>query len=118
MADLTPTERAVNRLRTRRAAGCSQDNDTGLLLAGYDQLEADAQELRAHLRVTEKHIAEQDGALAAIRHLHLDSPMGPCPTCLDGDDLAAGGDGLHPYPCKTARLAGATDCVPTRTVTA
>ncbi|WP_432027418.1 hypothetical protein [Streptomyces sp. 1222.5] len=51
-------------------------------------------------------------ALTAIRHLHKDSPMGPCPTCMDGDAIAAGGDGLLPYPCPTGRLAGAQDCEP------
>ncbi|MFJ2110541.1 hypothetical protein ACIOEX_01210 [Streptomyces sp. NPDC087850] len=51
-------------------------------------------------------------ALDEIRYLHLDSPMGPCPTCFDGDAHAAGGDGLVPYPCPTGRLAGAKDCDP------
>ena len=51
-------------------------------------------------------------ALTAIRHLHKDSPMGPCPVCIDADALAAGGDGLVPYPCPTGRLAGAQDCDP------
>lgn len=50
--------------------------------------------------------------LEEIRHLHKDSPMGPCPVCIDADDAAAGGDGLVPYPCPTARLAGAQDCDP------
>jgi hypothetical protein len=51
-------------------------------------------------------------ALTEIRHLHKDSPMGPCPLCVDTDAAAAGGDGLVPYPCPTARLAGAQDCDP------
>lgn len=51
-------------------------------------------------------------ALTAIRHLHKDSPMGPCPVCIDADDAAAGGDGLIPYPCPTGRIAGAQDCDP------
>jgi hypothetical protein len=51
-------------------------------------------------------------ALEQIRHLHKDSPMGPCPICIDADAAAAGGDGLVPYPCPTARLAGAQDCNP------
>jgi hypothetical protein len=38
--------------------------------------------------------------------------MGPCPVCIDADAAAAGGDGLVPYPCPTARLAGAQDCDP------
>ncbi|MFH9072716.1 hypothetical protein [Streptomyces alboflavus] len=51
-------------------------------------------------------------ALEEIRHLHKDSPMGPCPLCIDADAAAAGGDGLVPFPCPTARLAGAQDCDP------
>lgn len=51
-------------------------------------------------------------ALEEIRHLHKDSPMGPCPVCIDADAVAAGGDGLVPYPCPTGRLAGAQDCNP------
>lgn len=50
--------------------------------------------------------------LDQIWRLHMDSPMGPCPVCIDADAAAAGGDGLVPYPCPTARLAGATDCAP------
>jgi hypothetical protein len=50
--------------------------------------------------------------LEQIRHLHKDSPMGPCPVCIDADAVAAGGDGLVPYPCPTGRLAGARDCDP------
>jgi hypothetical protein len=53
-----------------------------------------------------------NGQLEQIRHLHKDSPMGPCPVCIDADAAAAGGDGLVPYPCPTARLAGAQDCEP------
>lgn len=53
-----------------------------------------------------------EAALTAIRHLHKDSPMGPCPVCIDADAAAAGGDGLVPYPCTTGRLAGAQDCDP------
>lgn len=51
-------------------------------------------------------------AMEEIRHLHKDSPMGPCPVCIDADAAAAGGDGLVPYPCPTGRLAGAQDCDP------
>jgi hypothetical protein len=60
------------------------------------------------------------GALTQIWRLHKDSPMGPCPVCIDADAAAAGGDGLVGYPCPTARLAGAQDCDPPsfRTATA
>src|SRR5690349_11184299 len=53
-----------------------------------------------------------NGQLEQIRHLHKDSPMGPCPVCIDADAAVAGGDGLVPYPCPTARLSGAQDCEP------
>lgn len=51
-------------------------------------------------------------ALKEIRHLHTDSPMGPCPLCINADAVVAGGDGLHPWPCPTARLTGAQDFDP------
>lgn len=51
-------------------------------------------------------------ALEQIRHLHKDSPMGPCPVCIDADAIAEGRDGLVAYPCPTARLSGAEDCDP------
>lgn len=50
--------------------------------------------------------------LAEIQRLHTDSPMGPCPVCIDADAAAKGGDGLVPYPCPTGRLAGNQDCDP------
>jgi hypothetical protein len=51
-------------------------------------------------------------ALTQIRHLHKDSPMSPCPVCVDGDAMGRGEDYTVPYPCPTARLAGAVDCDP------
>lgn len=51
-------------------------------------------------------------AMEEIQRLHTDSPMGPCPVCIDADAAAAGGDGLVPYPCLTGRLAGNQDCDP------
>lgn len=57
-------------------------------------------------------IRRLSAVLEEIRHLHKDSPMGPCPVCVDADAAAAGGDGLVPFPCPTARLAGAQDCDP------
>ncbi|MEV8101019.1 hypothetical protein [Streptomyces sp. NPDC088135] len=61
----------------------------------------------------EARVVELEETLKQIWHLHKDSPMGPCPVCFNGDDHAAGGDGLVPYPCPTARLAGAQECNPT-----
>ncbi|MFE4915885.1 hypothetical protein ACFRCX_30750 [Streptomyces sp. NPDC056652] len=72
----------------------------------------DKNAVRAVLTESTARITELEAALTAIRHLHKDSPMGPCPICFDGDDHAAGGDGLVPYPCPTARLAGAQDFNP------
>lgn len=51
-------------------------------------------------------------AVTAIRHLHKDSPIGPCPVCIDADAVAEGRDGLMPYPCPTGRLTGAQDFDP------
>ena len=66
----------------------------------------------ARLKRAEDERDEARAALEQIRHLHKDSPMGPCPVCIDADASAAGGDGLVPYPCPTGRLAGAQDCDP------
>ncbi|MBD9700690.1 hypothetical protein IHE56_01000 [Streptomyces sp. ID01-12c] len=63
----------------------------------------------------ESELITRRAALEKIRHLHKDSPMGPCPVCIDADAAAAGGDGLVPYPCPTGRLAGAQDCDPPHT---
>jgi hypothetical protein len=51
-------------------------------------------------------------AMDQIRHLHTDSPMGPCPVCIDADADRRGEDPTLPYPCPTACLAGAQDCDP------
>ncbi|MFF2902366.1 hypothetical protein [Streptomyces sp. NPDC057966] len=78
-----------------------------------DETEGLKDAVRAVLAESATRIAELEAALNAVRHLHKDSPMGPCPVCFDGDDHAAGGDGLVSYPCPTARLAGAQECNPT-----
>jgi hypothetical protein len=57
-------------------------------------------------------IAELEKAAEEIRYLHKDSPMGPCPVCIDADAMVRGDDPTLPYPCPTARLAGAKDCDP------
>lgn len=65
MSDLTPTERAVTSLRALRAAvGYPQAGDQWLLLDAYDQLEAEAQELRATAAVDAKQITELEADLA------------------------------------------------------
>jgi hypothetical protein len=68
--------------------------------------------MHSRAATAEGRVAELETAMRQIRHLHKDSPMGPCPVCIDADAAAAGGDGLVPYPCPTARLAGAQDCDP------
>ncbi|MCT2547379.1 hypothetical protein [Streptomyces atratus] len=70
-----------------------------------DETEGLKHAVRAVLAESTTRIAELEAALNAIRHLHKDSPMGPRPVCFDGDDHAAGGDGLVSYPCPTVRRA-------------
>ncbi|MBR8638693.1 hypothetical protein KEF29_03610 [Streptomyces tuirus] len=64
------------------------------------------------LRANRDRIAELEKAAEQIRHLHKDSPMGPCPVCIDADAMTRDEDYTLPYPCPTARLAGAKDCDP------
>lgn len=64
------------------------------------------------LRENRDRIAELEKAAEQIRFLHKDSPMGPCPVCVDADAMERGDDPTVPYPCPTARLAGAQDCDP------
>jgi hypothetical protein len=53
-----------------------------------------------------------EAAAQEIRHLHTDSPMGPCPVCIDADALGRGEDYTVPWPCPTAQLAGAKEIEP------
>jgi hypothetical protein len=83
------------------------------------EMRATIQRLRGEKRKLGELAARRESELISlrsrmeqIRHLHKDSPMGPCPVCIDADAAAAGGDGLVPYPCPTGRLAGAQDCDP------
>ncbi len=64
------------------------------------------------LKAATDRVAELEDAAQKIVHLHKDSPMGPCPVCIDGDAMVRGDDYTLPYPCPTARLAGAKDCDP------
>lgn len=68
---------------------------------------------RSQDRVTElkARVAELEAAAEQIRFLHKDSPMGPCPVCINAD-AGPDEDPTVPYPCPTARLAGAKDCDP------
>ncbi|MFF8423151.1 hypothetical protein [Streptomyces sp. NPDC015680] len=70
-----------------------------------DETEGLKNAVRAVLAKSATRIAELEAALTAIRYLHKDSPMGPCPVCFDGDAHVAGGDGLVAYPCPTVRRA-------------
>lgn len=67
---------------------------------------------RREARDLHARVAELEKAAEEIRFLHKDSPMGPCPVCVDADAWARGDDPTVPYPCPTARLAGAKDCDP------
>ncbi|GGW50004.1 hypothetical protein [Streptomyces griseoloalbus] len=77
-----------------------------------ERLESRLHATHAELTRALDRVAELEKAAEEIRFLHKDSPMGPCPTCVDGDAMARGDDPTVPYPCPTARLAGATDCDP------
>jgi hypothetical protein len=100
----------------RGATTMEQDRaDAAFVAAARDDvpfLLAEVAELRDQLATSERQNAEMSQQLTAIRHLHKDSPMGPCPVCVDADALARGGDYTVPYPCPTARVAGATECEP------
>ncbi|MFE7954418.1 hypothetical protein [Streptomyces sp. NPDC057413] len=104
------------RLRAERDQALAQRNN---VFATNEQLLArveDAGQARIHAeneaRKLHHRIAELEAAAKQIQRLHTDSPMGPCPVCVDADRMAAGEDYTMPYPCPTARLAGAQDCDP------
>lgn len=80
--------------------------------ATIERLRGEKRELGELASRRESELISRRAALTEIRHLHKDSPMGPCPVCIDADKAAAGGDGLIPYPCPTGRLAGSQDCEP------
>lgn len=86
--------------------------DVPALLAEVRRLRDKAREYGELAARRESELIFLRGRMEQIRHLHKDSPMGPCPVCIDADAAAAGGDGLVPYPCPTGRLAGAQDCDP------
>ena len=79
---------------------------------GQDALERAEGVLEEDVPALVAEIRRLHDAMEEIRHLHKDSPMGPCPVCIDADAIAEGRDGLMPYPCPTGRLAGAQDCDP------
>ena len=83
-----------------------------ILVAEIRRLHAKVREYGELAARRESELIARRAALEEIRHLHKDSPMGPCPVCIDADAVAAVGDGLVPYPCPTGRLAGAQDCDP------
>lgn len=56
--------------------------------------------------------AELEAAAGLIRALHIDSPGGPCPVCVDPAALARGDDYTVAYPCPTAMFAGAKRALP------
>ncbi|WP_406170214.1 hypothetical protein OIE52_39000 [Streptomyces canus] len=92
----------VDRLRAERDEFCNR----------VDTLTSVAKGNKRHVQELFLDLQKTQAALTEIRHLHKDSPMGPCPVCIDADAAASGGDGLVPYPCPTGRLAGSQDCDP------
>jgi chorismate mutase len=102
------------------SAGMLQSPETAAemqrLRVMYDVADARTSDLIDERDALLARVAELETAAAQIRHLHKDSPMGPCPVCVDGGAMARGDDYTVPYPCPTARLVGATDCVPTHSV--
>jgi hypothetical protein len=121
--DIAPLLAEVRRLRTELV---EQRGEVDKLVrwhredgAEMDKQRATIERLRTEKRQLGELAARRESELITlrasveqIRHLHKDSPMGPCPVCIDADAAAAGGDGLVPYPCPTGRLAGAQDCDP------
>lgn len=102
----------VHRLRAERDAVSEREHD---LINERDELRGKFTEAAASLaeqvlryrQRQRKHNADRE-ELEQLRA----ALMGPCPVCIDADAVAAGGDGLVPYPCPTGRLAGAQDCDP------
>lgn len=95
--------------------GDDAEADKALTVNAREDIRALLSELftvRAELRVARGRVAELEAAAKEIQRLHTDSPMGPCPVCIDGDAMVRGDDYTLPYPCPTARLAGAKDCDP------
>lgn len=107
MTDTRPTDQQLDEIETRAASLYEYAT------LADEPLQADVDQLTGvDVPAMLDEIRRLRTALAEIRHLHKDSPMGPCPVCIDADAAAAGGDGLMPYPCPTGRLAGAQDCDP------
>ncbi|WP_149563190.1 hypothetical protein [Streptomyces cacaoi] len=103
----SPAPATLTATETLPQPASAEDGASCISQAPYDidRLLAENDRLRSR-------VAELEQAQREVRALHTDSPMGPCPTCIDADALAAGSDGLVPYPCPTARAAGARDADP------
>lgn len=99
---MTPDDALTERLRTA-AAYAVRSQQTPAEMADAFALSA------APLVASALAEAEQRGrreGIEAVIDLHTDSPMGPCPVCIDGENLLAGGDGHIDWPCPTLRLLG------------
>ncbi|MBQ0974508.1 hypothetical protein KBZ00_25770 [Streptomyces sp. RK31] len=114
--ELEKLAKRVAELETDLAA---KGQDTEAAVKGWERCRSslkDATEeiarLESDLGGATARVAELEAAAQQIVHLHKDSPMGPCPVCIDGDAMVRGDDYTVPYPCPTARLAGAKDCDP------
>ncbi|MEU6552066.1 hypothetical protein ABZ915_17545 [Streptomyces sp. NPDC046915] len=115
MNPITDQQLDLNKIAERaqaRHADLTQWIDRYSPQPGQAALERVEEMLEKDVRALLAEVHRLRAAMEEIRHLHKDSPMGPCPLCIDADALAEGRDGLMPYPCPTARLAGAQDCDP------
>ena len=111
--------RMENRVAELEVDLAAKGQDTEAAVKGWERCRSslkDATEeiarLESDLGGATARVAELEAAAQKIVHLHKDSPMGPCPVCIDGDAMVRGDDYTLPYPCPTARLAGAKDCDP------
>jgi hypothetical protein len=91
----------LDRLRAERDEFCNR----------VDTLTAVAKGNKRHVREMFLELQKAQAALEEIRYLHKDSPMGPCPLCINAD-AGVDEDPTVPWPCPTARLAGAVDVEP------
>lgn len=110
-----PTGQQLDEIEERaacRLVALTQWLDRHSPCSGQDALENAEGVLQEDVPMLVAEVRRLRAAMEEIRHLHKDSPMGPCPVCIDADAVAAGNDGLMPYPCPTGRLAGAQDFDP------
>jgi hypothetical protein len=109
--DAIEAKAAELRERVDRKNPWPHDNESHWMAEGWKSGTRNALD-KLHVEALVTEVRRRRAAMEQIRHLHKDSPMGPCPVCIDADAVAEGRDGLMPYPCPTGRLAGAQNCEP------